>query len=152
MDVGHNVVAQLLLLLLGQVIVDVVLLPLQLVDLPLGDGQAQFHLRPGQGNPQPAPGGEFLVRGEQIKHLPAGVAGGQRTFICIFSHNIVPSLSIEKKPNFERRYYSIKPTGLQGCSLPLGNPKNTEKPLQKITLSCPSFLCYILIWQNMTNL
>ena len=90
MDVGHNVVAQLLLLLLGQVIVDVVLLPLQLVDLPLGDGQAQFHLRPGQGNPQPAPGGKFLVRGEQIKHLPAGVAGGQRTFICIFSHNIVP--------------------------------------------------------------
>ena len=87
-DVGHHVVAELLLLLGGQVVVDVVTFPLHLIDLGLGDGQAQFHLRPGQGDPQPVPGGKLLVRGEEVQHLPAGVPGCQRAFIGVFHSSL----------------------------------------------------------------
>ena len=74
-DVGHDVVAQLLLLLGRQFIVNVGEMGLHLVNLLLGDGQAQLHLRPGQRHPQLAPGGKLLVRGKQVLHLIAGIPG-----------------------------------------------------------------------------
>ena len=93
-DVGHHVVAQLLLPLGGLLIVDVGDVGLQLVHLLLGHGQAQLHLRPGQGHPQPAPGGKLLVGGEDVLHLVAGVAGGQGTFVSVGRHGVRP-LSLE---------------------------------------------------------
>ena len=84
--VGHHVVAELLLPRCGLLVVNVIDMRLQLVHLLLGHRQAQLHLRPGQGHPQLPPGGELLVRGEQIEHLLAGVAGGQGAFIGIGRH------------------------------------------------------------------
>ena len=81
MDVRHHVMAQALLLGLGHIVVDIVLVGLQLIDLRLGHRQAQLHLRPGQGDPEPAPGGEFFVLREQIEHLRAGVAAGKGALI-----------------------------------------------------------------------
>ena len=113
-DVGHHVMAELPLLLLGQVIVDVVLLPLQLVDLPLGDGQAQFLLRPGQGNPQPAPGGEFFIGRKNIQHLPAGVAGGQGAFIGVFHGDHSSFLCVDCcNGSLEPGYFITKQAGKQ---------------------------------------
>jgi len=56
---------------------------LQLVHLLLGHRQSQLHLSPGQGDPQAAPGGKFLVGRKDILHLVAGVAGGQRALITV---------------------------------------------------------------------
>ena len=82
-DMGHHIVTQLLLPLGCSGVVDVLNMGLQLIYLLLGDGQSQFHLCPGQSHPQAAPGGELFVRGENILHLVAGVAGGQGAFIAV---------------------------------------------------------------------
>ena len=60
-DVGHYVVADELLSLLRDFIVDVVGVSLELVDLSLCYGQTQLHFRLGKRNPESAPGAEFLV-------------------------------------------------------------------------------------------
>ena len=86
-DVGHHVVAQLLLPLGGLGVVDVGEMGLQLIHLLLGHGQTQLHLCPGKSHPQPPPGGKFLVRGEQIQHLVAGIAGGKGALISIGRHS-----------------------------------------------------------------
>lgn len=62
MDMCHYIVPQLFFLLRSQLIVHLVPMCLHLVDLFLRNGQPQFHLRPRQRNPQPVPGGKFLVR------------------------------------------------------------------------------------------
>ena len=82
-DMGHHVMAQLFLPLSGLFIVDVGNVGLQFLHLLPGDRQAQLHLRPGQGHPQAAPGGEFLIGGEDVLHLVAGVAGGQGALIAV---------------------------------------------------------------------
>ena len=50
-DMGHHIVAQLLLVLGGLLVVDVVQVGLHLRNLRLGNRQAQLHLRPGKGYP-----------------------------------------------------------------------------------------------------
>ena len=77
-DVAHHVVAHQLLPGFRHVVVDVVGMGLQLVDLLLGDRKAQLPLRLGQGDPELPPGAEFMVLREQILHLTAGIAGGER--------------------------------------------------------------------------
>jgi len=108
MYMGHYVVAQLFLPLGGPLVVDVRDVGLQLVHLLLGHRQAQFHLRPGQGHPQAAPGGEFLVSGKQVQHLIAGVAGGQRTFILVSRH-CASSLSVWflRRPSGREKYLNL---------------------------------------------
>ena len=82
-DVCHHVVAELLFIRRGFVVVNVGEVGLQLVHLLLGHRQSQLHLGPGQGDPQAAPGGKFLVGRKDILHLVAGVAGGQRALITV---------------------------------------------------------------------
>ncbi|MPM56874.1 hypothetical protein SDC9_103690 [bioreactor metagenome] len=60
-NMRHDVMAQLLFLLRGDIVVNVVQMGLQLVNLYLADGQAKLHLRSGQGHPKPAPGGKFPI-------------------------------------------------------------------------------------------
>ena len=103
-DMGHHVVAQLLLPLGGLGIVDVGEMGLQFIHLLLGHGQTQLHLRPGQGHPQPPPGGELLVRGEQIQHLVAGIAGGKGALISIGRHSLDLFLS-----DFRRALPCVRP-------------------------------------------
>ena len=85
-DVGHHVMAQLLFVLGGLVVINVGEVGLQLLHLLGGHRQAQLHLGPGQGDPQPPPGRELLVRGKDILHLVAGVAGREGTFITGVIH------------------------------------------------------------------
>ena len=59
--VGHDVVADELLALGRNVIVDVVGVSLELVDLLPGHGQSELHLCLGKRYPQPSPGAELLV-------------------------------------------------------------------------------------------
>ena len=112
-DVGHHVVAQFPLLLGGKLVVDIGDVGLQLVNLLLGNGQAQLHFGPGQGDPQPPPGGKFLVRGKNILHFVAGIAGGQGTFIDSLIHVKRSSLSsgpvVLKLPRAEQNILFIIP-------------------------------------------
>ena len=85
-DVGHHVVADLLLPRRSRLIVDVGDVGLQLRHLLRGDGQAQIALGPGQGHPQPPPGLKAHVGGEQVQHERRGVPGRQRGFVTIFGH------------------------------------------------------------------
>ena len=82
-DVAHNVVADQLFPGLRHVVVHVVRVGLQLMDLLLGDVQAQLALGLRQGDPQLPPGAELIVVGEEVLHLPAGVAGGQGRGIAV---------------------------------------------------------------------
>ncbi len=60
-DMAHHIMAGFFFPGDGNFIVDVVLVGFQLGDLLLSDGQALGLLRLGEGNPQPAPGLEFIV-------------------------------------------------------------------------------------------
>ena len=84
---AHHVVAAFPLPALGIFIIDVVLVGFQLGDLLVGDFQALLLLRPGQGNPQPAPGAELVVLGEYKLHLLAGIPGGKGADIAIVRHS-----------------------------------------------------------------
>ena len=79
--VGHDVMADLLLPGLGDVVVDVLCMGLQLIDLFLGDVQAQFLLGFGQSDPEPAPRPELVIRGEQELHVLARISLRQRAGI-----------------------------------------------------------------------
>ena len=85
-DVAHHVVADHLFPLLGHLVVDVLGVGFQLVDLLLGDGQAQLHLRLRQGDPKLPPGAELHVRGEQVFHFLVRIPGGQGGFVNISCH------------------------------------------------------------------
>ena len=84
--VGHHVVADLLLPCCRHIIVDVGDVGLQLRHLLRRDGQAQIMLRPGQGHPQPPPGLEAHVRGEQVQHERRGIPGRQGGFVFVLGH------------------------------------------------------------------
>ena len=85
-DVAHDVVADQLLAGSGLLIVDVILVGLQLGDLLVGDVQALALFGLGQCDPQPPPGAELLVVGEEKLHLVRGVAGGEGGNITIMRH------------------------------------------------------------------
>ena len=74
-NVAHDVVADQLLPGLGHIVIDSLGVGLQLVDLLLGHVEPQLALRLGQGDPQLPPGSEFVVVGEKILHLFAGIPG-----------------------------------------------------------------------------
>ena len=86
-DVGHDVVAALLLFLDGDFVVDVIGVRFQFVDLLLGDGQAQFMFGLRQSDPQLSPGLELEVRGEDVLHLFRRVPGIERSFVSVLLHN-----------------------------------------------------------------
>ena len=89
---GHDIVADLPLPLSGGIVVDIGDVLLQLADLLLRYRQAQLVLGPGQGRPQPPPGLEAHIRGEQVQHIRRGVAPGQGGFINVVGHNSPPFL------------------------------------------------------------
>ena len=61
-----------------------------LVELRVGDGQAQLLLALGQRDPQPAPSRKLEVGGEDMLHLGRRVPGAQGIFIRGFIHFIPP--------------------------------------------------------------
>ena len=96
-DVAHHVVAALLLPADGVLIVDVVGVGLQLGDLLVGDGKALPLFGFGQGDPEFSPSTELVVVGEDVLHLPAGVAGLEGGNVSVvFCHSALRSLSFEK--------------------------------------------------------
>ena len=77
-DVRHDVVARLRLLGRGGLEVDVREVGAHLDEGLFGDGQAQPALLFGEPQPEPAPGLELELRGEDRGHLRRGIALGQR--------------------------------------------------------------------------
>ena len=87
-DVAHHIMANLLLPRLGNLVVDVVLVGLELGDLLVGDRQTLMLLSPGQCNPEPAPGLELVVLRKDVLHLIAGITGLERADITVMCHNL----------------------------------------------------------------
>ena len=85
-DVAHHIVTDLLLPRLGDVVVDVVRVGLQLGDLRVGDREALPLLRPGQGDPQLPPGFELVVGGKNVLHFIARVTGAKGAFVSVVGH------------------------------------------------------------------
>ena len=80
-DMAHYVMAHFFLPRTSHFIVDVVLIGLHLIDLFLGNIQAERFLGLSQGDPQPAPGRKLHVWRKDIQHFLGGVAGRKWTFI-----------------------------------------------------------------------
>ena len=74
-EVRHDVMADFLFPLCGQIKVDIPDMVLQRLYLVFRNGQAQFHLRPGQLCPQLSPGADPGAAGEELQHIPAGIPG-----------------------------------------------------------------------------
>ena len=107
-NVAHDVVTDQPFPFLGDLVVDVVLVGLQLGDLLSGDGQAQLVLGLGQGDPEEPPGSELLIRGEKVLHFFAGVAGAEGALVGIV-HCVLPFFS-----RSHRYFYcTINPPGIQ---------------------------------------
>ena len=73
----HDIVPDLPLAGGGEFVVDVVDMRPELLDLLLGNVDAELPLRLRERHPQPAPCGELEVRGEDMLHPLAGVAFGK---------------------------------------------------------------------------
>ena len=71
-DMAHDIMADQLLPGLCLGVVDILRVGGQLVDLFLGDIQPQLPLRRGQGDPEPPPGAELVVLGEEISRAWMG--------------------------------------------------------------------------------
>ena len=69
MDMAHHVVTHELLLRLRHLIIDILRGALQLCNLFLADVQSELALCLRQGDPEPAPGSEFLLLGKNVLHL-----------------------------------------------------------------------------------
>ena len=78
MDMGHDIVPQVLFQGLGPLEVDVVQVRPHLGQLGVGDRQAQFLLGLGQRQPEPPPRAEPRRRAERPRHLLAGIPRDQR--------------------------------------------------------------------------
>ena len=83
-DVRHHVVPHLALARLGGRVIDVVRVRRKLRDLRVGDVKPERLLRLRQRDPQPPPGAEFKFLREDVLHLVARVAGGERGQIAFF--------------------------------------------------------------------
>ena len=81
--VGHDVVPHLVLARRGVVIVDVRDVRAQLADLLIRDRQTELLLALGQRDPEPAPGGKFVVVGVNVLHRAPGVAGAQGVDVAV---------------------------------------------------------------------
>ena len=87
-DMAHHIMTHQLFPCGGVLVVDIVLVGLQLGDLLIGDVQTLFLLGLGQRDPQPPPGAELVVIGEDVLHLVRGIPGGKRRNITVmFSHD-----------------------------------------------------------------
>ena len=85
-DVGHDVVPQLLFIALCGLIVDDGEVFPELRHLLGRDGKAQGPLVLRQGEPEPVPGRELVVRGEDLLHPLRGVARAERVFVPVLFH------------------------------------------------------------------
>ena len=65
-NVGHHIVPHQPFTLLGNFVVDVILMCFQLGDLLICDLQAELLLTFSERNPEPPPSAEFEIRGEDI--------------------------------------------------------------------------------------
>ena len=81
--VGHDVVPHLVLARRGVVIVDVRDVRAQLADLLIRDRQTELLLALRQRDPEPAPGGEFVVVGINVLHCAPGIAGAQGIGVAV---------------------------------------------------------------------
>ena len=70
----------------GIVIVDVVPVGFHLGNLFIGDVQTLRLLGTGQGNPQSAPGAEFVILRKQELHFRACIPCGKRAYIAVRCH------------------------------------------------------------------
>ena len=82
-DVAHDVVPELLFDLGHPLEVDVFEVGPEFGDLGVGDGQSEGLLVLGQGQPQPPPGGVFVLRRPDAAHFLARIASGQRIVIGV---------------------------------------------------------------------
>ena len=82
-DVGHHVVAELLLVLRRGGEVDVVDMRPQLVNLLLRDVEAQFPLGFSEHHPEFSPGGMLHLRRPQRGHLARGVSANERVIVNV---------------------------------------------------------------------
>ena len=82
-DMAHHVVAQFRFFGRGGFEIDVVQMRPHLIELFVGDGQAEFLFGFGQREPQPPPGGMFPLRRPVITHFLAGITASQRVLIHI---------------------------------------------------------------------
>ena len=76
-DMAHDIVADHLFPGFGNIEVDIFDVRVQLSHLFGGDTQTELMLRPGQSDPELAPGGEFVPFGEKILHFIARVSRGK---------------------------------------------------------------------------
>ena len=90
---GHNVVADQLLSLLGHVEIDIVHMLLQLVDLLFRNRKSQLVLSLCQSHPETPPGTKLFLRGENILHFSACIALRKRAHISVV-HRFLPRLFI----------------------------------------------------------
>ena len=74
LDVRHDVVAQLALVLRDPVVIYIVKMGAQLIQLGLADVESKLGLGFRQRKPEPAPGSVAIVVGKNPQHLGAGIA------------------------------------------------------------------------------
>ena len=82
-NVAHDVVAQLRFIARRAFVVDIVHMRAKFVDLFLRHGKTEFMFRLGQSDPEPPPGGELHVVGENMTHFFARIARAQRACVII---------------------------------------------------------------------
>ena len=87
-DMGHHIVAHFFFPLGGAVKIDVGDMLLKLLYLLGCDGQTQLHLCFGKGYPQPSPGFNPLLGGEQVQHILRCVTGAEGGFV-LFRHGFL---------------------------------------------------------------
>ena len=73
-NVAHNVMADKLFPLLGNVIVNIVLVRFHFGNLLIGNAEAELLFRSCKGNPQPPPCSEFEVLRKNVLHLVACIS------------------------------------------------------------------------------
>ena len=97
MDMRHNVVAQLALLLRRKLIVDVGQVCAHLVKLFVGDVQPQLLLALREREPQSAPGRKLIVGREYLLHFFTRVAAAKGAFIAVGHAVFLRSYRIQAK-------------------------------------------------------
>ena len=80
-DVAHHVVPQFFFQFSDPVKVDILKVLTQFSDLLIGDGQSQSLFIFGEGEPETAPGGVFVLGGPDTAHLFSGVTPGKRIVV-----------------------------------------------------------------------
>ena len=82
-DMGHDVVADLFLALLGAGKINIGQMRLQVIDLSVSNGETERMLGTGKLEPEPAPGLDSLLHGKERCHLLRCIAGHKGRFVDI---------------------------------------------------------------------